>query len=343
MKKYTSLPTYLFLLLLLNRSVLAIHSETALTALSFNHHNGVWMNKGIIYSRCTSAQFDRPNCANFSLIHSLVTKSQVIRPDCSFLVHRISCALHKLNCPSYPESSFQFYAAVSGLSRWGGPAQSLVALKFTQSEMWGTDVHTSGTGGLFPNMYDIPCQSSCHATIDICAMQVARSQQHYSSRNWQTHPKRSASVFHPSTSPTYLRPAPSLWQAQPHRIPPSASQSVWPWRPFIPSSSTISTQRRIPRTSLDSADGSDSIWKLHHDDCRLLPSGGCDDWARRLVKHHSYYDKDCTSKIRQNPACPQNYQESCGKIFPKHFTKIDWIKGNFTVGEFRILYLIKDK
>lgn len=116
MKKYTSLSTYLFLLLLLNRSVLAIHTENALTALTFNHHNGVWMNKGIIYSRCTSAQFDRLTCANFSLIHSLVTKSQVIRPDCSFLVHRISCALHKLNCPSYPESSFQVKFLVFNVS-----------------------------------------------------------------------------------------------------------------------------------------------------------------------------------------------------------------------------------
>ncbi|VDO01987.1 unnamed protein product [Rodentolepis nana] len=106
MKKYTLLQTYFFLLLLLYRSALAI-TENALTALTFNHHNGVWMNKGAAYYRCASPQFERRTCANFSHIHSPVTKNQVIRPHCAFLLHRISCALHRLNCPSYPESSFQ--------------------------------------------------------------------------------------------------------------------------------------------------------------------------------------------------------------------------------------------
>lgn len=216
-------------------------------------------------------------------------------------------------------------------------------------------------------MYDIPCQSSCHVTVDICGMQAASSQD--ISSHWQAYPKRSASLYFSSTpsSIVHLRPTQGVvlptWQ-QRSTLP--SGQSVWPWRPYVPSVA----HRRIPRASHDTVgnggDGDEveggneeGTWYLRHEDCRLLPSGGCDDWARRLVKHHRYYTRDYTSETRrvyidrhfitytrisltyavtcitvsENPGCPRNFEVTCEKMFPQNFNKNDWKQGNFTVGK----------
>lgn len=104
MDQYAS--ALLLFLLLLHGCIFAVDTEHALTARSFQH-NGVWINKGITYSRCASTQFERRTCANFSLIQCPVTRNQILGPDCAFLLHRIACALYKINCPLYPDSSFQ--------------------------------------------------------------------------------------------------------------------------------------------------------------------------------------------------------------------------------------------
>ncbi|CDS42664.1 conserved hypothetical protein [Echinococcus multilocularis] len=181
-------------------------------------------------------------------------------------------------------------------------------------------------------MFDIPCQSSCHVTVDICGMQAASSQETPS--HWQTYLKRSASFYFSSTpsSTAHLRPT---WQ-QRSTLP--SGHSVWPWRPYVPSVA----HRRVPRASHDtvrnSGDGDgaegrngEGTWYLRHEDCRLLPPGGCDDWGRKLAKHHRYYTRDYASETRQNPGCPRDFEVTCGKMFPQNFTKNDWKQGNFTV------------
>ncbi|VDK36168.1 unnamed protein product [Taenia asiatica] len=282
------------LLLMLQRHAMTSRSEQSLAGHSIQR-NGVWINKGLMYSLCLSLQFERQLCANFSLVQRPVAKNRVLRPDCAFLMNRLKCSLYKLNCPSHPDSSFQ--------------------------------------------MYDIPCQSSCYVTVDICGMQAASSQA--ISSHWQAYPKRSASLYFSSTpsSAVLLRPtpgvAPPTWQ---QRSTPPSGQSVWPWRPYVPSVA----HRRIPRTSHDTIgkgggrDGVESrnveqTWYLRHEDCRLLPSGGCDDWARKLVKHHRYYTRGYASETRQNPGCPRNFEVTCEKMFPRNFDKNDWKQGNFTV------------
>ncbi|KAL5109797.1 hypothetical protein TcWFU_001265 [Taenia crassiceps] len=243
----------------------------------------------------THFNFERRRCANFSLVQRPVARNWVLRPDCAFLTNRLKCSLYKLNCPSHLDSSFQ--------------------------------------------MYDIPCQSSCHVTVDICGMQAVSSQD-ISSR-WQAYPKRSAPLYLSSTpsSAAHIRPTPGVvlptWQ---QRSTPTSGQSVWPWRPYVPSVA----HRRVPRASQNAAgNGSggnevkgrngEGTWYLRHEDCRLLPAGGCDDWARKIIKHHRYYTRDYTLETRQNPGCPRNFEVICAKMFPQNFSKTDWKQGNFTV------------
>ncbi|VDM17055.1 unnamed protein product [Hydatigera taeniaeformis] len=295
----------ILLILILQRHAIASRSEQSLTEQSVQH-KGVWINKGLMYSLCVSLQFDRRHCANFSLVQRPVAKNRLLRPDCAFLMNRLKCSLYKLNCPSHPDFSFQ----VSSYSN---------------------------TGGL--SMYDIPCQSSCHVTVDICGTQAVSSQDF--TGHWQAYPKRSSSLYLSSTpsSTVHLRPtlgvAPPTWQ---QRSTPPSGQSVWPWRPYVPSI----PHRRAPRASYQTVGNSGSgdrvedeneggTWYLRHEDCRLLPSGGCDDWARKLVKHHRYYTRDYASETRQNSGCPRNFEATCEKMFPQNFNKNDWKQGNFTV------------
>ena len=208
-------------------------------------------------------------------------------------------------------------------------------------------------------MYDIPCQSSCHVTVDICGIQRSNPQQ-TQAIHWQTYPKRSAPLYFPSTPGvnTYLRPLPGSgllpWNP---RTPPPASPSVWPWRPYVPST----THRLVPRSiggDISRRGGRESVWHLRHEDCHFLPSGGCDDWARKLVKHHRYYKKNYAAETRrrfrpfsytqfhesrsymiicidtlENSGCPKDFEATCAKMFPPYFTKGDWEQGNFTVGK----------
>uniref|UniRef100_A0A5K3EX33 FZ domain-containing protein n=1 Tax=Mesocestoides corti TaxID=53468 RepID=A0A5K3EX33_MESCO len=272
----------LLLLCLRKHYATADNEKTQLEQSSLS--TGVWINRGQVYPRCSALHFEKLRCANFSLSQRPVTRSRVLRPDCAFLMHRLICSLHKLNCPSLPNASFQ--------------------------------------------MYDIPCQSSCHATVDICGMQSSNSQP--TSSHWQTHPKRSAPLY-PQIQPR-LTPSPS-W----HPFTPSPGQSVWPWRPYVPSStrrhqrSLRHSNNKTMKSYSSKKDNKVNELKLLPEDCKFLPSGGCDNWARKIVKNHPYYARDYEAETRQNPACPKDFKTMCAQMFPLEFTKNDWEQGNFTM------------
>lgn len=68
---------------------------------------GAWLNKGLVYPRCSEPHFQRLHCSNFSLTQSPVAKDKLWQPDCDYLMRRIVCTLYTLACPSSGDSSFQ--------------------------------------------------------------------------------------------------------------------------------------------------------------------------------------------------------------------------------------------
>lgn len=96
----------LFLILAHSWKIVLAESEKSQIEQSTQRY-GVWINKGLEYSRCFSSAIERQRCANFSLIQRPMNKNRVLRPDCAFLMHRLACSLYKLNCPTQTDSSFQ--------------------------------------------------------------------------------------------------------------------------------------------------------------------------------------------------------------------------------------------
>ncbi|BHF64963.1 hypothetical protein SprV_0200797200 [Sparganum proliferum] len=216
-------------------------------------------------------------------------------------------------------------------------------------------------------MYDIPCQSSCYATVAICGRKA-------SSLGYGRGPREGA-----LNSGDY-----GLW----HNPPTGSSQSVWPWRPLTSSGTVLAGARAAERSpgrrdlessrihrivratsdrpgnedTIDSADDGEGEEEEDRDDqltgtvtwpeavggsatrtsrglpwmqadstdCAFLPAGGCDNWANGLSAAHNLFSGDFEAMSRQNPGCSSKNAEICKNMFPENFDKKGWISGNFT-------------
>uniref|UniRef100_A0A0X3NWY8 FZ domain-containing protein n=1 Tax=Schistocephalus solidus TaxID=70667 RepID=A0A0X3NWY8_SCHSO len=215
-------------------------------------------------------------------------------------------------------------------------------------------------------MYDIPCQSSCYATVAICGRKA-------SSLGYGRGPREG--VLPPGDY--------GLW----HNPSTGSSQSVWPWRPLTSSSAMLTDTRaveaspgrhnpgnsrinRVVRATSDVPANKDTThsdedeeeeedqgdgqrtravtsrevpdgtaprasrgltWmRADSTDCTFLPSGGCDNWANGLTAAQNLFSGDFEAMSTQNPGCSLKNTEICKNMFPENFDKQSWTSGNFT-------------
>lgn len=174
-------------------------------------------------------------------------------------------------------------------------------------------------------MYDVPCQSSCYATISVCSAQSSLGLNGpYNSGN--VAPIQMGS---PSFSSNYR----GNWMPVTTSSP---RQSVWPWHPIragyrpqgINTGLGVSRSRRAVTTptvntapttmeekkeegekeeakSRSSRDSS-SWLRVDAGDCKFLPAGGCDNWARGLAGLHNLYVSDFENRVKRM-CCFHNY------------------------------------
>ncbi|THD22279.1 hypothetical protein D915_007024 [Fasciola hepatica] len=291
---------------------------------------GYWLNLGIPYYKCPSP-YEADRCKNLPSTRSVPENSAIWKPDYALLMERITCVIQKLNCPT-DNRSFQLHDI---------PCQSacLSVVNACQRQMPYTGCQSSAYSSSTRNSL-WPITSGSYLN-QIGASETSTYLYPYGSNVFYppyarypgghgSHLARRRSGREPYTNRF------AHTRRYPYTTEPALSAPLHEQQAQGQQWEQIRIRRNTLRTNQDYLVGGSSnnpmgTNSLTETDCYLLPSGGCDKMSTQLVETDQHTSASIEHNVRINPGCPSDLAAICNAMFPREYTRQQWVKGDFTV------------